>query len=59
MFLHWMDFRGRPRLYGFLSPGETFRAWTARDHAWTVSHDSGQAIGSVTATLNPARTIIR
>ena len=59
VFLHWMDFRGRPRLYGFLSPGETFRAWTARDHAWTVSHDTGQAIGSVTATLNPARTVIR
>jgi beta-lactamase regulating signal transducer with metallopeptidase domain len=59
VFLHWMDFRGRPRLYGFLSPGESFRAWTANKHAWTVSHDAGQAIGSVTATLNPARTVIR
>jgi hypothetical protein len=59
VFLHWMDFRGRPRLWGFLSPGETFRAWTAKNHAWTVASERGEPLGSVRAGLHPVRTVIR
>ena len=59
VFLHWMDFRGRPRLYGFLSPGESFRAWTARDHAWTVASADGKPLGSARAGLQPGRVVIR
>ena len=59
VFLHWIDFRGRPRLYGFISPGETFRAWTAKNHVWTVASERGEALGSVRAGVHPGRAVIR
>jgi hypothetical protein len=59
VFLHWVDFRGRPRLYGFMSPGETFRAWTAKDHNWIVASDQGAPLASFRAGLQPGRAVIR
>ena len=59
VFLHWIDFRGRPRLYGFISPGETFRAWTAKNHVWTVASERGEALGWVRARVPPERAVIR
>jgi len=56
--LYWIDYGGKPKLYGVIEKGDQRRQNTYEDAVWMVTDEKDNALGCFVTTRKFARAVI-